>query len=97
VIGEKALRANAKHKPKIHDVAIESKEAYVWQEWAGFNPNHELRMMEGDTGLFTDILLTEGVVNMFNYNLDQPMVIQIKHPDYYRYMRMIFDHVWSTL
>ena len=94
-VGRSALKANKKTKPKIRDIAIEGPKVDNWRTFAIGNPNHQIRTIKGDRALYTDLLLTQGTVNLFNYNLDEPMVIQIQHPDYYRFMMMIFDELWN--
>ncbi len=93
---KKFLTSSSKTKYKIRDIAVKGKQL-KWYLKNIDNDNHQVKVVPKKYSIPTDFILSEGTVFLTNYTPGQEMVIQIKHPDYYRSMMTVFELLWDFL
>lgn len=90
------LENTAKNKSPIKEIIVSGPKSN-WYKKQISNPNHLIKEISLTENINADISLAQESVILNNYALGEEMSVQIKHKDYYKMMRAIFDSLWKSL
>gem|GEM_PF-5421912 len=68
-------------------------EQYISQQK---NPNIERKLLPKDYDMAAEITLFDGVLLQMSFG-EQPSILEMKHPVYYKAHQTLFDFIWASL
>lgn len=89
------LKKTAKTKPYIREILVAGPEA-DWYLTQVKNPNHQVRLIEKDKKIVSDVILNKGAVILNHYDHKQESSIKITEKNFYTTMMTVFDELWES-
>lgn len=78
------------------DILNDGNKAREWIEINKNNSGHQIKLIKTES-FYSDFILSNGTVYMFNYDREEPICLSIKHKNYYDFFCKIFQFLWEKL
>ena len=90
------LSQSAQSKPPIREIVVAGPMT-DWYLKRISNPNHQVKEIPSDKNIFSDMILSDGIVTLLHYEANREVAFRITHDDYYMSMMCVFEMLWDSL